>query len=595
MNVALCSISTSTRLTMLVLSAALAHCPVTCTADEPADLIVLNGKILTLDAKSTVAEAVAIRDGKFVQIGTNAELQPLIGEQSKVLDAHGKSVVPGLIESHVHAMNVARGELSQAFVQLGTIAEIQQWVRNCVESTAEGTWIRIPRADITRIRERRMPTREELDAAAATRPVVFNWQYASRQLQVLNTAAMQAADITRDTLDPAGGKIVKGLDGEPTGVLENPGELTSRFLPTFQATDEVLLDSLETVLRRYNQVGITSMVERKSSIDDYRVFEKLKQAGRQTVRTTLTIGLSSDGTADGMKQFINQLPFRCGEGDDWLRIGSLKIFVDGGVLYGTAYLREPYGEPAFTLYGISDSTYRGVLSLPAEKVQAMIRTGHQLGWQMSAHVTGDAGVDVVLDAVEAADREQPIVDRRFTLIHAYFPHPAVAKRAAKLGVCVDTQPAWFYKDGDALAMALGGKRMESFIGLADWIEAGVKVALNSDHMQGLDPDKSLNPYNPFLTMSVAASRKTESGFELGPNHKVSREVALRMMTIDTAYLNFDEQRKGSIEVGKLGDLAVLNDDFLTCSEERVPAIRPLATVVGGKVVYEANQREETTR
>jgi predicted amidohydrolase YtcJ len=153
-------------------------------------------------------------------------------------------------------------------------------------------------------------------------------------------------------------------------------------------------------------------------------------------------------------------------------------------------------------------------------------------------------------------------------------------------VCVDTQPAWYYKDGDALSTALGGTRLKSFIGVEDWRRGGVKVALNSDHMQGADPNSSLNPYNPFLTMYTAVTRKTETGLVIGPENRVSRADALRMMTADAAYLSFDEKRKGSIEVGKLGDLAILTDDLLTCDAERIKEIRAVVTVVGGKVVYE---------
>jgi predicted amidohydrolase YtcJ len=195
-------------------------------------------------------------------------------------------------------------------------------------------------------------------------------------------------------------------------------------------------------------------------------------------------------------------------------------------------------------------------------------------------------VDVVLDALEAVHKDNPINDRRYTLIHAYFPNPAAVRRAAALGVCVDTQPAWYYKDGDALATALGGRRLQHFIGVADWRRGGVKVALNSDHMQGADPNRSLNPYNPFLTMYTAVTRKTEGGLVIGPENRVSRADALRMMTIDAAYLSFDEKRKGSIEVGKLGDLAILSDDLLTCDVERVKDIRAVLTVVGGRVVHE---------
>jgi predicted amidohydrolase YtcJ len=418
---------------------------------------------------------------------------------------------------------------------------------------------------------------------------VFNWQYAARQVQVVNSAALRAAGVTRDTPEPAGGKIVKDDKGEPTGVLENPRGLIAKHIPAREVSVEAHLRELERLLRGYNAVGITSIGERNSNVEGYRTYEKLKVAGRLTARVNVTIGLRSSGTAEATEQWIRALPFKFGDGDDWLRVGPLKIGVDGGILYGTAYLREPYGAQAAPLYGLTDPAFRGALSLPPEKVQVAIRTGHRLGWQMCSHVTGDAGVDVVLDAVEAANRDQPIKDRRYTLIHAYFPNPTAARRAAALGVCVDTQPAWYYKDGDALATALGGERLRHFIGVQDWLKGGVKVALNSDHMQGLDPVTSLNPYHPFLTMYTAITRKTETGLVVGPEQRVSRQEALRMMTIDAAYLSFDEKKKSSIEVGKLGDLAVLSDDFLGCDTERIKAIHSMLTVVGGKVVYEAGR------
>jgi predicted amidohydrolase YtcJ len=556
-------------------------------AEPPADLIVLGGKILTVDAGFSTASAVAIRGGVFVRVGSDAEARTLVGEQTRVIDVHGKTVVPGLIESHVHATGVARAEAQQPFVQLGSIAEIQQWVRKKVETTPEAQWIQIPRIDLTRLRERRLPTRAELDAAAADRPVVFNWQYASRQVQVLNTAALRAAHITRDTPDPPGGKIVKGAGGEPTGILEDPRGLTSGYLRAKPVSEAEYLRELEAVLHHYNRIGITSIMERNSNPDGYHSYQQLERAGRLTARVNVTIGLRSDGTVEGTEKVIRAFPFGPGDGDDWVRVGPLKIAVDGGILYGTAYLREPYGPQAAALYGLTDPDYRGTLSLTADKVRNMIRTGHRLGWPMCSHVTGDAGVDLVLDGVEAANRDQPIKDRRYTLIHAYFPNSDAVRRAAALGVCVDTQPAWYYKDADALAPALGEDRMKHFIGLADWLRGGVTVAINSDHMFGLDPNLSLNPYNPFLAMGTAVTRKTEGGQVIAPEQKVARADALRMVTIHAAYLSFDETRKGSIEVGKLGDLAVLSDDLLSCDPDRIKEIQVLATVVGGKVVYEA--------
>jgi hypothetical protein len=558
-------------------------------AEAPADLVVLNGKVVTVDSQFSIVEAAAIRDGKFLAVGSNADIKKLVGDKTRVIDAKGKTVIPGLIESHVHATGVARAEVVQPFVQLGSIAEIQQWVRQRIQTAAKDEWIQIPRIDLTRLREGRLPTRAELDTAAPERPVVFNWQYGTRQIQVLNTAALRAASITRDTLEPEGTrtKIMKDAKGELTGVLENPGGLTAKFLQRKPVSDQAFLTAFKQVHRSYNRMGITSVFERNTNVDGYRSYEKLKTAGELTVRATVTIGYGSRNTIEEAEKFIQSLPFKTGDGDDWLRVGPLKIGVDGGILYGTAYMREPYGATANEFYGFTDPKHRGSVNFTVERIENMMRAAHKLGWQMSSHVTGDAGVDMVLDALERVNRDIPVKDRRYTIIHGYFPNPTAVRRAAELGVCVDTQPDWYYKDGDALARALGEDRLKHFIGLTDWVNGGVKVAINSDHMFGVDPNKSLNPFNPFLAMYVAVTRKTESGRVIAPEQRVSREQALRMTTIDAAYLGFDETKKGSIEVGKLGDLAILSDDLLTCDAERIKDIQVSVTVLGGKVVHEA--------
>jgi predicted amidohydrolase YtcJ len=224
--------------------------------------------------------------------------------------------------------------------------------------------------------------------------------------------------------------------------------------------------------------------------------------------------------------------------------------------------------------------------LTPKQIADAFAVGHRLGWQMTAHVTGDAGVDVVLDAIEAAQKAMPAADRRHTLIHAYFVHPGTAARAARLGVLVDTQPAWYYKDADALAQALGRERLAHFIGLRSWRQAGVETAINTDHMYGLDRDEALNPFNPFLTMYAAVTRRTESGAIVNADEAVSRQDALRMMTSGAARFSFDERMRGSIAEGRLADLVVLDDNILKCSDERLRSIRPDLTIVGGRIAFE---------
>jgi predicted amidohydrolase YtcJ len=553
--------------------------PTAGAAVGPADLVVLNARVLTVDADFRVVEAVAVRNGVFVLAGTNEQARALVGPRTRLIDAGGKTVVPGLIDSHVHALGVAEAEVRGGFRDLRTIGEIQAWVREKAATVPAGQWVWSPRVFPTRVAEQRLPTRAELDAAAPRHPVVVDAAYAF----VVNTAALQAAGIGPDTPAPPGGAIVKDAGGRPTGLLRNVGGLLDRFRGG--GGQDGFLPALERVHRAYNEAGITSVIERGADLAGYRAYEQLKAQGRQRVRSTVTLRVDSDGTVEGTEAFIRGLPFRSGDGDDRLRVGPLKIVADGGILAGTAYMREPYGPAAASLYGIADPGYRGFLTLSAEKIRNIVRTGHRLGWPMVAHVTGDAGVDVVLDAFEAADADRSIRDRRFTLIHAYFPTPEVARRAARLGVAVDTQPAWYYKDADALVGALGEPRLRPFIGVADWLRAGVTVALNTDHMFGLDRDRSLNPYNPFLTLYVAVTRRTQKGRVIGPEQAVSRQDALKMMTLNAAWLSFEEHRKGSIEVGKLGDLAVLSDDYLTCPPERIKDIRAVVTVLGGEIVH----------
>jgi predicted amidohydrolase YtcJ len=571
---------------------------------------IVNARVLTLDASGRVAEAVAIRDGRFVAVGSNLEvwrlleswgsdrLGPRRDKNPSVIDAGGRTVIPGLIDSHVHALMVAAAEAKQPFAGLSSIAEIQDWIRKEAARVPAGTWIWSPRIFPTRVREHRFPTREELDAAAPDHPVAIDGAYA----WMVNSAALKAASITSATSDPPGGAIVKDASGQPTGLLRNVGALLSRFQNA--ADDTVPLDMLDRVHEDYSRAGITSVIERGATMDGWRAYEALRSEREKSktnaplrVRAAVTIRIPQPTDAAATEQWVQALPFGPGEGDEWLAARQLKIVVDGGILAGTAYMREPYGLDARALYGVDDPAYRGFLSLTREQIASAIAIGHRHGWQMVAHVTGDAGVDVVLDAIEAAQTARPAntaasrnlamwKDRRHTLLHAYFANAETAARAARLGVPIDTQPAWYYKDADALLPALGAPRLEHFIGIRTWLDAGAHVAINTDHMFGLDPNTSLNPFNPFLTIATAVTRRTEGGQVIGPNETITRQQALRMMTIEAARLSFDEARKGSIEVGKLADLTMLSAPILTVPDDRLHTITSDLTVVGGCITHE---------
>jgi predicted amidohydrolase YtcJ len=558
------------------------------STQQPADLVLRGARILTVDDGFRTAAALAVRDGRFVAVGSNDDMRSYIGPKTRVIEARERTVIPGFIDTHVHALDVAAAEAVQPFTNLRSVAELQAWIRGAAERRPQAAWIWTPRVYPTRLKEYRFPTRQELDAAAPQHPVVVDGAYAF----VLNGAALRAAGIERTTPDPPGGSIARDASGEPTGLLRNVDTLLARFRPPPAA---ISLEMLERVHRQYLAAGITSVIERGATLDGYRTYDKLRAADRLTVRASVTIRIPRSDSPEEVERFIRALPFAPRFGDDWLRVGPLKIVVDGGILLGTSYMREPFGPAARELYGVDDPAYRGFLTLSAQQIASTIAIGHRLGWQMVAHVTGDGGVDVVLDAIEAAQKAQPSPDRRHTLIHAYFVNAQAAERAARLQVLVDTQPAWHYKDADALSRALGSERLAHFIGLRTWRNAGVPVAINTDHMFGLDPNDSLNPFNPFLTLYSATTRRTESGAIVGAGEKVTRQDALAMMTRDAALFSFDEKSRGTIEAGKLADFVMIDDDLLTCSDDRLRALRPELTVVGGRIAFERGTTREPSR
>jgi hypothetical protein len=540
------------------------------SAADPADLLLLGGKVLTVDGKNRVVEAVAIRDGKIVAVGSNADVRKHAGRATREFDLQGRTVIPGIIATHCHAIGVGRDFLETgAYDELTSIAEVQEWIRRQAKYTAADRWIRVPRADITRLKERRLPTPAELDAACTSHPVLFN---AARK-NVLNSAGFRLAGVEPETQSIPGGKVVRDADGRPLFIAGGDAHLR-QFFPGSELTDEETLSALRDVLWHYNRVGITSIFERATNREGYDLYRTLKDRGELSVRTTATIR-QQFRNGEQVEKFTQELGLKTGDGDDWLRVGPLKITLDGGIHWGTTFLREPYGKKRIDFYalnGLQEESWHGDVYYTAEQMTDIFKTGHRLGWQMCCHVTGDAGVDRVLDALEAANRDVPLADRRFTLVHAYCPVADAIARAKALGVCVDTQAPLYYKDGDAIAEVYGPAWAERFLGLKDWVRGGIPVAINGDHMIGLDPDKSMNAYNPFLWLWVAVARTTRGGNTYGPEQKLSRLEALRLVTVNGAYLSFDEDKKGSLEPGKFADLAILDRDYLSCPEEEIRLI-----------------------
>jgi predicted amidohydrolase YtcJ len=271
-----------------------------------------------------------------------------------------------------------------------------------------------------------------------------------------------------------------------------------------------------------------------------------------------------------------------------LRVVGIKTFLDGGMLTGSAYMRRPWGVSA--IYSIDDPDYRGVLFIPPERLVPIVKATVEAGLQFTAHSVGDGAVHALLDAYEAVDRETPVAPTRPCITHSNFMSREAIEQAARLGVVVDIQPAWLYLDTRTLVAQFGTDRLRYFQPLRSLFAAGVIAGGGSDHMQKIGSLRSINPYNPFLGMWVAITRKAR-GYEgrLHPEEALTREQALRFYTINNASLLFLEDQVGSLEPGKLADFVVLDRDILTCPEDEIRGVQALATYLNGKPVFERSE------
>jgi predicted amidohydrolase YtcJ len=282
---------------------------------------------------------------------------------------------------------------------------------------------------------------------------------------------------------------------------------------------------------------------------------------------------------------IKERPWVTNKGDDWLKFGSFKVALDGGMTIGTAYQRHPYGPFGAQLYGEADPKNRGQLFVPPDKLFTIMQAARDKGWQLTAHSQGGGAVDVLLDTFEKLNAERPIAPTRSLLIHASFQSPQAIARMRRMGILADIQPAWLYFDGPALEKVFGHEGMRYFIPTRTYRNAGIVLAGGSDHMIGFNKDTAINAYNPFLSMWITVTRRMSNGAVLYPEERLTRQEALEMYTTWPAYMQFNEHNRGSIEAGKLADMVVIDRDYLTCPEDQIKDIQPVMTIVNGQIAY----------
>lgn len=560
---------------------------VVAAADDPADLIVHHAKVLTVDAKFSVAEAVAVKGGKIVAVGTNAEVLKRKGPNTKLIDAGGNTVLPGLYDSHTHPTGAATSEAGAPLPNLKSIPEVQAYIKQKVAELPAGQWIVIRYAFPTRLKEARFPTKAELDEFAPNHPVLYHAGPAG----ITNSMGLKVSGITKDTPNPPAGQVVKDpKTGEPTGMLRNAyGVLKGVPGAGGGLSAEKRREAVKKLFRLYNEQGLTSIGDRNADRSALDLYLNLHKAGELTVRVNVARGFGAGGTRDEIARRFEQLPGKdgrggpTGTGDEWVRIGPIKLFLDGGMLNGSAYMRQPW--PKGDTHQITEDDYRGLLFIKPEQLKVVVEEAARHKWQVTAHTAGEGAMDVLLDAYEFVDRMIPIHDMRYCITHANFPSKHNLERCKRLGVCADMQPAWLWKDGNTQLKIFGPERMRWFQPYKTWLEY-TTIGGGSDHMLRFDPLESTNPWSPWLGMWVTLTRKLERGGVLEPSEALTREQALRLYTINNAFLHHEEKEKGSLEPGMLADLILIDRDYLTCPVDDVRDTKVLLTVLGGKVVYE---------
>jgi len=553
--------------------------------NEAPDVIFYNAQIITVDKQFSIQQAVAVSGEKIVAVGTNDQVLRLAEPTTNRIDLQGKSVLPGLIDSHVHATAASMHEFDHAIPTMQTIEDVLAYIKKRADVLEDGEWITVSQVFVTRLNDQRFPNRKELDQVAPDNPVFFR----TGPDAALNSMALERSGIDKYFQFP---EEIKGrieldpVTGELTGIIRSAEKFLKVPATGSKPSESDRTTQLKRLIADYNSVGITSISDRNASDDNIRTYKSLKDANELNCRVFLYYGINAADSMDNIQQKIRKAansPLHAYNDRLWLR--GVKVFLDGGMLTGSAYMQKPWG--ISSIYGINDPEYRGVRYIDPEKLYAISKLALSQDLQMTAHSVGDAAIELLVKTYETIDRDDfSIRDKRPCVTHCNFMSPEVIETMSKLGIVADLQPIWLWLDGKTLRKQFGEERMRYFQPYRTLFEKKVIVGGGSDHMQKIGSLRSVNPYNPFLGMWIAMQRQPRMDSNvLYQEQSLSREQVIRLYTINNAWLSFEETKKGSIEPGKLADLVVLKSDILNCSVDEIKDIQVHETYVGGKLVY----------
>jgi predicted amidohydrolase YtcJ len=555
-------------------------------ATGPADLILANGKIITVDSASTVAQAIAIAGDRILAVGSDATMAALSGPATRVLDLQGKAVIPGITDGHAHMDREALRNVFPALGRVRSIRDIQDRIAELASAKQPGEWIvTMPIGDPPYyfdlpeiLAEKRWPTRQELDAAAPDNPVFIRsiwgyWRGTFPLVSCANTEALRRAGITRDTVSPVDTvRIEKDANGDPTGVfVEREMAPVAELIWFRQAAAFTPADRLRALpqsARAYHAFGTTSVFEGHGAATELlRTYKRADREGTLTMRTALAF--SPNWQAAGrapLGPFVEAWAGWLGEpgfGSDWLKMSGLYVHVGREAADDVRARAAPY-----TGWAGFNSNH----GLPRDQAKELLL--HCAANDIRAVMIGSSN----LDLYDEVDREIPLQGRRWVISHISTVSPRDIERIVRMGLVLTTHTNnYLYKGLHAQAQRLPPERHGEIVPLRSLLDAGVKVSLATDNV----------PVSPFLPIWQAVARTSYQTKErIAPGEALSRADALRCATANGAYLTFDEYKKGSLETGKLADVAVLSADPLTTDESSIADTRSLMTMVGGRIVHE---------
>jgi len=555
----------TTILTLCLTIAACGEGPGDVSPDVPAaletvDLIVTNGRFLTLDEDNRIAETLIVDNGRILAVGDAALADAYTA--ATTVDLGGRSAMPGFVDSHIH-INAQPNH----YIELGgthSIAEIMQLVSDKAAAVGPGNWITGYGWSEDELLEGRKPTRADLDAAAPGHPVILT--RAGGHSAVVSSTALDLAGIDATTPDPDGGIIERDDDGTLSGIIRERQEIVGNLVPPTPRSE--LRPDLKARLQALFAKGITSIIQAQDTIDNYPEWEAVYADARGALPRA-AVQLSYEGH-DAMAAFGR----KTGDGDEHLRVGAIKIFVDGGFTGPAAYTTKPYK---------GEDEYRGKLNMSEAELATLIRQAHEDGWQLGIHAIGDAAIQIAVRDLVSALEASPRPDHRHYLNHfTIMPDDGTMQAMAEHGIAITQQPNFTYTLEGRYVANLDGDRLETNNPLRTPMDFGIHLAISSDIL----------PIGPTVGLYAATTRKGMSGRVFGPEERLTHLEALKGYTVKGAWLTREEHEKGTFEPGRLADFVVLSADPLTIASEDFLKLQVLETWLGGQRVYTNHTAEE---